>query len=106
RARALNPLAAADGALLAVVGRGEFTLNGLRNRDVRQALFGATAAAGAERRRQSAAVTRQLRLLRAHGIVQKVPKTHRYQVTSEGRALITAVLAASQADVNRLAEAA
>jgi hypothetical protein len=35
RARALNPLSAEDRCLLEAVNRGEFTINGFRNRDVR-----------------------------------------------------------------------
>src|SRR5207253_24641 len=74
RVRALNPLAAADAALLEAVGRGEFLINGFRNRDLRGLLYPA-AAEEAERKRQTTAVTRQLRLLRAHGLIQKVTGT-------------------------------
>jgi hypothetical protein len=88
--RALNPLAADDLRLLQTVGRGEFMVNGFRNRDVRTALFGA-AIDPAEAKRQAAAVTRLLRLLRAHSVIQKVAKTHRYQVTTRGRDLIAAL---------------
>ena len=56
--------------------------------------------------RHSAAVTRQLRLLRAHGLIQKVPKTHRYLVTEPGRRAITALLAARNASIERLADCA
>ena len=38
RVRALNPLAPEDAALLEAVNRGEFLLNGFRNRDLRQLL--------------------------------------------------------------------
>jgi hypothetical protein len=89
--RALNLLAADDLHLLRTVARGEFVLNGFRNRDVRATLFGSKVEDAAEAKRQSAAVTRQLRLLRAHGVIQKVATTHRYQVTSKGRELIAAV---------------
>ena len=37
--RAINPHASADSALLEAISRGEFTLNGLRNRDIRALLF-------------------------------------------------------------------
>ena len=89
--RALNLLAADDLHLLQTVGRGEFVFNGIRNRDVRAALFGPAPDDTVEARRQSAAVTRKLRLLRAHGVIQKVAKTHRYQVTPKGRELIAAL---------------
>jgi hypothetical protein len=106
RLRALNPLAADDAALLAAVNRGEYVITGFRNRDLRQQLYGEAPRQPAERKRQSAAVTRQLRLLRAHGLIRKIPKTHRYQVTDAGRATISAVLAARQADTAKLIQVA
>jgi hypothetical protein len=106
RVRALNPLAAGDAALPEAVGRHEFLINGLRNRDVRRLLFGAAAAAAAEERRRSAAVTRQLRLLRAHGVIQRVPKTHRYVVSEAGRRALTALLAARDASTEKLTRCA
>jgi hypothetical protein len=106
RARALNPLAAADAALLEAVSRPEFLLNSLRNRDLRPILYGDQPVAADERRRQAAAVTRKLRLLRAHGLIHKVPKTHRYVVSPGGRETITALLAARNASVDQLTRAA
>ena len=44
-------------------------------------------------RRQMAATGRRLRLLRAHGLINKVSKTHRYLVTEKGRRIITALFA-------------
>lgn len=105
RYRALNPLVGADGALLRAVARGDFLVQGLRNRDLRAALFG-EAGDAAERRQQSAAVTRQLRLPRAHGLLIRVQKTQRYQVSAEGRRILTALLTAHAADASRLAAAA
>jgi len=105
RHRALNPLAPEDGKLLQAVSQGELTLSGLRNRDLRQALCGPSKP-GQERRRQAAAMTRKLALLRAHGLIKKVPKTHRYQLTENGRRIITALLAARNADVDQLTKLA
>ena len=98
--RALNPLAADDAALLEAISRHEFLINGLRNRDLRRILFGGAAPIHA--RKHAAAVTRKLRLLRAHGLIEKVPKTHRYLVTDHGRKSITATLAARNANTDRL----
>jgi hypothetical protein len=106
RVRALNPLAPADAALLEAVSRHEFLINGLRNRDLRGLLYGAKAATAAEERRRSAAVTRQLRLLRGHGLIHKVPKTHRYVVSEAGRRALTALLAARSASVEELTRCA
>lgn len=103
-ARALNPLAAADARLLEAVSRGEFMLQGFRNRDLCGLLFAADQTLSD--RQQMSKVTRLIRLLRAHGLVQKVPRTHRYMVTSAGRQAITALLAARQANTRRLTELA
>jgi hypothetical protein len=104
-ARALNPLAGADGELLRVLADGNYLVNGVRNRDVRVALFG-VCPGDEERRRQAAKVTRLLGLLRAHGLIVKVQKTHRYQLSALGRRVCTALAAAHATSVNRLTEAA
>jgi hypothetical protein len=46
-----------------------------------------------------------LPLLRGHGLVARVPTTHRYQVTDKGRTAITALLAARQANTEKLIKA-
>jgi hypothetical protein len=104
RARGLSVLAKQDAALVEVVSRGEFLINGFRNRDVRGLLF--DGAASGSTRKQSAAVTRKLRLLRAHGLISKVPSTHRYVLSDKGRAACAAILAARQADTTALVQAA
>jgi hypothetical protein len=105
--RALNPLAPEDVGLLEAINHGEFLLNGFRNRDLRARLFADMASSSPEEaKRQSAKVTRLLRLLRAHGVIAKVAKTHRYQVTAEGRSQVTALLAARQASTEQLLKAA
>ena len=106
RARALNPLAPDDAALLEAVNRGEFTLHGFRNRDLRVLLLGATPSDPCEQRRQSGRITRKLRLLRAHGLIRKIPKSHRYQISDQGRTIIAALLAARHADSAKLTKAA
>jgi hypothetical protein len=106
RVRALNPLSVEDAALLEAVNRGEFTIQGVRNRELRAVLYGQAPTDKRELRRQSAAVTRKLGLLRAHGLVRKVSKTHRYQVSTAGRIAITALLSARAADTASLINAA
>jgi hypothetical protein len=102
RARALNPFSGDDAKLLAAVSRGEFALKGFRNRDLRALLYGNEASTPEAVKRQSGAITRRLRLLRAHGLIMKVTKTHRYTLTDKGRLAITALLAAKQADAAKL----
>src|SRR5262245_54271557 len=105
RHRGLNPWSPEDGALLEAVSRGEFMLSGLRNRDLRRLLFGKCASQEQERKRASQ-ITRKLALLRAHGLLRKVTGTHRYMLTEKGRRLVTALLAARQADVDALTKLA
>jgi hypothetical protein len=105
RHRALNPTAGPDGELLRGLAHGEFLLNGFRNRDLRKLLYPATTEPRLQRQ-QAAAVTRKLALLRAHGLIVKIQKTHRYRLSAVGQRLTTALLAAYQADVKRLSEAA
>jgi len=103
RVRALNPYGPEDLALLQAVACGEFTLNGFRNRDLARLLYASDQElTPAEKRRQSSAVTRKLRLLRAHGLIKKVPKTHRYLLTTRGYQAITAIIAALNASSDSL----
>jgi hypothetical protein len=102
RLRALNPLSEDDANLLEAVGRPEFLINGLRNRDLRRLLYPTGPKDKTQERRRSAAVSRKLRLLRGHSLLQKVPKTHRYLVSPHGRTVITALLAARDANTDFL----
>ena len=106
RFRALNPLATADATLLEAISHHDFLINGLRNRDLRRLLYPSETTDPKEQRRRSAAVGRKLRLLRAHGLLHKVPKTHRYMVSSNGRKAITALLAARDANTDLLTASA
>jgi hypothetical protein len=105
RYRALNPWSPQDAKLLETVNRGEFALNGFRNRDIRQHLFPGPCRADQMHRRVGL-ISRRLRLLRAHRLIQKVTGTHRYILTPRGRATITALLSARQADVEQLTKMA
>lgn len=99
--RGLRPLEADDRELLQVVMRGEFAINGFRNRDLRSILFPAAPDA-ATVRRQSGNITRRLRILRAHGLITKVPTTHRYTLTKRGRTTIATFLNALHANAQQL----
>jgi hypothetical protein len=101
RVRALRPWGD-DKQLLTAINHGEFLINGFRNRDLQSLLYSSEAVSPEERRRRSAAISRKLRMLRAHGLIQKVSRTHRYLVTSQGRAILIAVLATAQTSVHQL----
>ena len=89
RYRALNPWSLEDGKLLELINRGEFKLHGLRNRDLRVLFFAPTKDKKLQRR-QAAAITRRIALLRAHRLLRKAGATHRYHLTKKGQRIVTA----------------
>ena len=105
RVRALRPWSQEDGTLLRVISRGEFNLNGFRNRDIRDILFPGEPGREAQRH-LSARVTYRLRMLRAHGIIRKVPRTLRYVLTTKGREIITAIIHTQELPITKLMELA
>jgi len=100
--RGLNPLAEADAALLTAISDPKWLIQGLRNRDLVAALYPEASVDASERRRRSARVTRLLRLLRGHGLLEKIAGTHRYQVSADGRTRIQGVLACRNANPDQL----
>jgi len=89
--RALNPFSQKDLALFRAVLRGEHTIKGLCNRDIRLQLYGHQKDTK-KRQRHSAAVSRQLRLLHAHRLIAKIPHSHRWRITERGMRLLAAIL--------------
>ncbi len=65
-------------------------------------LYPAGADSTIEQRRLAAKVSRQIRILRAHGLVQKIQKTTRYRLTEQGQTLIAAIFATRNADITQL----
>jgi hypothetical protein len=90
-----------DAELLKAVGAGEYCLNGFRNRDIRLAVFG-SATEEAKVKRQSAAIGRKLRMLRAHRVIRKIPNTTRYRLTQRGRMLVDALESAKAIPLKQL----
>jgi len=101
RVRALRPWAD-DRPLLAAIQDGRFLINGFRNRDLQTLLFDQPALCQHEQRRRSAAVSRKLRMLRAHGLIRKIQKTHRYMLTERASVILVAVLTTAQTSVQQL----
>jgi hypothetical protein len=106
KVRALNPLGTTDALLLQAISDPKYMLNGLRNRDLVQALYPEPATDRADQRRRSARVTRLIRILRGHGLLHKVPRTHRYQVPANARTTVLAILAARNANPDQLTSTA
>jgi len=102
RFRPLHPISPQESELFRIICRGEFTLQGFRNRDVRSRLA-ANDQQGLTSRQLSARVTRKLALLRAHGLLYRVPKTHYYRITKNGHLIIATALKFRESDIALLA---
>jgi hypothetical protein len=102
RVRALRPIAPADSAVFQAVLAGPALPHGFRNADLRACLNPAVPPTSAEGRRLAAPTTRLLRLLRAHGLIQKVPSTRLYRVTPWGHKVMATALTFRQTAISVL----
>ena len=103
--RALDPTGK-DLALLKAIADPRFAVGGFCNKDLRQLLAEEPRYAGKTKKQRSGMTTRALRLLRDHGVIRKLPRSWRYQVTVKGRSLVTnlqAALTASTEELTRIA---
>jgi hypothetical protein len=90
--RALRPISPEDASLFQVVLHGQHSLQGFRNRDLRQAL-------AADPKTTSARISRLLALLRAHRLIYKVCKTNYYRITRKGHQIMATALKFRQPDI-------
>ena len=86
-----NPARQQEVGLFAAVLAGGQALQGFRNAEIRRALYG-DAKEHNQRRRESAAVGRQLKRLHVRGLIAKVPRSRRWRVTAKGQSLLGAVV--------------
>ena len=100
RFRALQPISLRESRLFEVICQGRFLLHGFRNKDLSQAL---PAPADVDHRRHALSIGRQLQLLRAHGLIFKVTKTHYYRITNKGHAVMATALKFRATDIALLA---
>jgi hypothetical protein len=76
--RGFNFFSADDDAILSAIVRGEFTITGLRNKDLQRFIQG----------RKPAWLSRCLKRLRVHGLVKRVGRTYKYYLTDLGRRVV------------------
>ena len=105
RVRALDPTGK-DRGLLQALHDPAFCIQGLCNRDLREKLCDKTGYTQRTERQLSAKITRQLRLLRDHGIIRKMPRQKRYRLTNKGRELAAAIDALLIASTKQLMDIA
>ena len=101
--RPLRPISPDDAAVFRLVLQGQFSIQGIRNADLRRHLMPDADAAPLTRRQASGRVSRLLRLLRAHRLLRKVSGTRYYRVTAKGHAVMTTALTFRDTDVAVLA---
>jgi hypothetical protein len=89
--RGFNPLAKLDIQLFSAALRGEHSIMGFRNRDIRLQLF-SKAKDPITLRRQSSRVSRLLKLLHIQQLIAKIPRSRRWRITSKGHAIMSTVL--------------
>lgn len=101
--RPLRPITPEESVLYQELLRGDHLVQGIRNPDVRRALYPDDERDPSRRRRASGRVTRWFRLLRAHGLIRKVSHTRYYRATDKGHHVMTTALKLREIDVSRLA---
>jgi hypothetical protein len=107
RYRGLNPWQHEDYRMLMFLARGENAINGFRNHDLRKWLYPESEHTGKEQQQKcSGRTTRRIKLLRAHGLIRKIPKANRYVLTEKGQKFSCSLLTASALDIKALTEIA
>lgn len=103
--RGLDPLGK-DRDLLNAISSREFKISGLSNKMLREKLVGTDFGKGYTDKQLSAKVSRILRLLRVHGIIKKLPKQNKYQLTLKGMKLTNSINAFLAASTEKLVDLA
>jgi hypothetical protein len=102
--RSLRPVSPEDARIFAVLIKGDLTLQGFRNKDLRHRIYPSSDSDPDRKRKAAAKTTRLLRLFRAHGLVHKSPRGRYYTVSPRGQQLMSAALVVR--DLNALEIAA
>ena len=101
RTRALDVFGK-DKELLFAIADPTFDVHAITNKGLQKILENKLWAKGLNRKQLSAKISRQLRILREHGIIKKLPNQRKYILTDKGRKLTAALEVASAASVNDL----
>ena len=104
RCRALD-VTGKDLELLRAIADPKYNVDAITNKHLQAALKGKPWANKLEGKKLSARISRQLRLLREHGLIKKLPNQHRYMLTAKGRLLTSSLnqfLGAKLSDLSKL----
>lgn len=105
RIRGLD-LTGKDLALLQAISEPAFCIDGLDNSALREKLTGKPGYEKRTTKQLSAKISRQLRLLRDHGLLRKLPRQKKYILTPKGQKLTTALNAMLAASIQQLMDKA
>ncbi len=83
-----------------------FMISGFSNKMLRKKLSDTPFGSGRTDKQLSAKVSRHLKLLRVHGIIRKLPRQNRYQMTNKGMKLANALSALLAASTDHLVKMA
>ncbi len=102
--RAFNPLSNEDQRIFKALLSGDNTINGFRNRDVRERLTDTPflRTCGKDTHKRSAKVTRLLKRLHIYGLIAKVPRSRRWRLTKKGWALLSVSISLKEEAFPRL----
>jgi hypothetical protein len=92
RVAGFNPLLPSSSKAFTAVLDGAYAINGFRNFDLKKLIFDQPCSNDKEYKKRSGQVTRLIRKLRAHQLVAKIPRSHRYRVSSKGYRILGACL--------------
>jgi len=95
-----------DRALLLAIGDPVFDISGISNNSLRKKLSGQAGFENLTDKQLSAKISRQLRLLRDHSLIRKLPRQRKYHLTAKGRQISIALSALLKASVAELMEIA
>ena len=101
RYRGLRPISPEDSRKLVLLQDGRFAIEGIRNRDL-QPDWPDPAPNDPDGKRTAGRITRWLRLLTAHELLSKIPRTQCYRLTLKGQAVITCAIRVRNADLQKL----
>ena len=101
RSRALDVFGK-DRELLRAISDPALNVHAITNKELQYRLENSTWARGMTGKQLSSRISRNLRLLRDHGLIKKLPNQRRYALTEKGRKLTTAIDAAESTSINDL----
>jgi hypothetical protein len=90
--RALRPISPEDSKVFSIILRGDYLLQGFRNKDLRQRLYPQPDNDVAQVRKNSGRTTRYLSLLQSHQLLYLVPHTITTASLNEGHEVMTTAL--------------